>query len=411
MPADPDPDGPDLQPVRRLRVLFSAYACGPGDEPEANAGWAFATAAAVHHDVWVITRPRFRAGIDARLAEDATLAQHLTIGYLDLPGRVRAFKRHSWDLYWYYPLWQFALTRRARALHARIDFDVIHHVTFANDWMPCGAAYVSGPAFVWGPVGGASRLPVTSLARWLGVRGTATEVLRIVSTAVPRRIWGDGAARRAALVAAQNPDVATRFRASAARVVVEPNAAFDEPAHPGAARGDGPPMAVFAARLLAWKGGRLAVEAMAHPLLADWRLDVYGTGYEEHALRSKVRTLGMADRVHFLGHRPREQLLAALASADALLFPSMHDQAGWVAAEASAMGCPVVCLPLGGPPVLAGPNARVVSLDGDLVENLAVELDRAKRERGIPHRRWTADRLPSLLKVWYAEATARGSNP
>ncbi|CAN5330849.1 hypothetical protein BH11ACT1_BH11ACT1_12740 [soil metagenome] len=389
----------------RRRVLISAYACGPGDEPEANAGWAFATAAAVSHDVWVVTRERFRPAVEAALAADPELAAHLQVDYLDLSERVRSFKRRSWDVYWYYVAWQRALTAHARELHARHRFDVVHHVTFANDWLPCGAAGLAGPALVWGPVGGASELPVRRLATWLGPRGTVVELLRVAGTALPRRVWGDRTARRAALVVAQNPDVANRFRRWGP-VVIEPNAAFVElpvaAAH--APRQEGQHVAVFAARLLAWKGGRLAIAAIAHPLLTDWRLDIYGTGYEGRALRRLAARLGVTDRVRFLGHQPRSAVLAAFAAADAMVFPSMHDQAGWVAAEASALGTPVVCLPLGGPPLLAGDNARIASLEGDIAANLARELDRTLQEPGTPYGRWTADRLPGLVAEWYAAA-------
>src|SRR4051794_24051671 len=51
-----------IDDARRLRVLISAYAFGPSDESEASAGWRFALAAAVDHDVWVLTRRRFRDG-------------------------------------------------------------------------------------------------------------------------------------------------------------------------------------------------------------------------------------------------------------------------------------------------------------------------------------------------------------
>ena len=61
------------------RVLVSAYACGPGDEPEAAAGWAFARAAARSHQVHVITRHRFAPAVAAELARDPELARNLTV--------------------------------------------------------------------------------------------------------------------------------------------------------------------------------------------------------------------------------------------------------------------------------------------------------------------------------------------
>lgn len=389
----------------RLRVLVSAYACGPVEEPEAAAGWTIATAAARTHDVWVVTRTRFRDAVEAARSEDPEVARHLTVIYLDLPARIMALKKRSrsLDLYWYYAAWQRLLTREGRRLHEEVGFDVVHHVTFANDWLPCGAARITGPAFVWGPVGGASRMPIARLGRWLGPRGTATEIARTVGTGIPRRIWGDAAARRAGVVVAQNDDVAQRF-AYADEVVVEPNAAMKDLPAVTRRPGDGARVrrAVFPARLLAWKGGRLALATIERT--PGWRLDIYGEGYEEEALRSMARRLGIDERVTFHGHRPRTEVLEALAAADAMLFPSLHDQAGWVAAEASALGCPVVCLPLGGPPLLAGPNAHVASLEGDIVGNLAEQLNGAAGAAGQPDSSWDAQRFDSVVDGWYQDA-------
>lgn len=402
-------DSPAAASTPRRRVLIGAYACGPVEESEASAGWAFATAAASRHDVTVLTRTRFREPVSAALAADPDLAARMTVVYVD-PARwiMRLRQKLPGALYWFYPLWQGHLLREARRLHAREPFDVAHHVTFANDWLRCGLASLRGVPFVWGPVGGASKVPYLRLRRWLGVRGTLTEAARDALTAVPRALWGDRAARRAALVVAQNPDVARRF-ARRARTVVEPNAAMERDVLPERRREDGGrPVAVFAGRLLAWKGARLALEAIAQPLVADWRLEVYGEGYELAALRRLAAELGVADRVRFFGRVPRERVLDAFARADAMLFPSMHDQAGWVAAEASTLGLPVVCLPLGGPATLADRNAFVAEIDGDLPSRLAEQLVAARAAGGTPHDRWSSDRLPGLVSGWYEEAIAAG---
>ena len=59
--------------------------------------------------------------------------------------------------------------------------------------------------------------------------------------------------------------------------------------------------------------------------------------------------------MEFRGRLPREELLRVMADeADVLLFPSTHDEAGWVVVEASMAGLPVVCLDVRGPPVLGG---------------------------------------------------------
>lgn len=398
----------------RRRVLFSAYACGPVEEPEAGAGWAFATAAAKHADVWVITRRRFAEVVADALRDDPELAAHLKVIHIDPPVWISRLKKNSWDLYWYYALWQAQVTRVARKLHQEHSFDVLHHVTFANDWLPCGLSKIPQVPFVWGPVGGASHLPYWKLRRWLGFRGFLTELTRSAVTSLPRRIWGDSAAKRASLVLAQNQDVAERFSLFAP-TIVEPNASLDRLEMPTALRPEsqleGMKTAVYAGRLMGLKGVRIALDALADPGCHNWRLRLYGAGYDRVALQKRAARLGITDRVEFLGHRPRIEVLAAFQSADAMLFPSMHDQAGWVAAEASSLGCPVVCLPLGGPPLLAEPNAFVASLDGDIIINVAEQLVKAGQHHGMRHNRWSRDRLPALVECWYDQVVSERVRP
>lgn len=394
---------------RRRKVLIVGYHAAPGRGPEASAGWAFATAAARDHDVWLITRSIFAPTVQAAMADQPELAAHLHVEFVDLSDRlIRAYKRPR-DLYWFYSGWQRAAGRRARELHSAVGFDVGHHVTFANDWLPAGITRVPGLPIVWGPVGGSSKVPLRKVGRWLGARGVVTELARTVGTGVPRRIWGDATARRAGLVIAQNSDVARRF-SFARSVITEPNAALtklDVTRAPTAGpEPDGAPsqkVAVFAGRLVGWKGTRLAIDTIAHERSAGWSLRIFGEGYDRAALERYADRRGVGERVSFLGHQPREQVLEAFASADAFLFPSLHDQAGWVAGEASALGCPVVCLPLGGPALLAHTNAFVASLDGDVVANLADALQRAGRQGGTPHDRWSIDRLPDLVHSWYEQ--------
>lgn len=392
--------------TRRRRVIISAYAFGPGDESEANAGWAFACAAARDHDVWVITRPRFAVNIDAALEADPGLSASLSICYADLSGRVLRFKRGPLDVYWYYAMWQRRVTRIARELHAQVGFDVAHHLTFAGDWLPCGLRRLDGVPLVWGPVGGSTYLP-WRLIRWVGLRGAVGEIARAVLSRSARRVFGDPTARRAAVVVAQNPDVARRF-AYARDVVLETNSAT--PQDLPRRRTDRDPhrkVAVFVGRLAEWKGARLAVSALTRPEASAWELHIYGTGRDRRAVTALVERHHLGARVVLHGHRPRAEALQALADADAMLFPSLHDSAPWAVGEASAIGTPIVCLDLGGPPFLAGVNAHVVPAKGDVVANLARALDEAGRAPGVPNDRWTAQRLPDVVGDWYARASSR----
>jgi glycosyltransferase involved in cell wall biosynthesis len=386
-----------------MRVLVSAYACTPGEGSEPGAGWAWTRAAAERHEVWLLTRTNCATAIERALADELDLSHRLHPVYLDLPDWVRRFKGGQFGIHWYYPLWQLAAWRAARSLHRRVNFDVAHHLTFASDSMPVGVGWLPGLPLVWGPVGGSTGAP-WRLWRWLGWRGCLQEVNRELVTRSIRALFGRPVARRATLVVAQNRDVAHAFR-EARRVVVEPNVAVDGMAarppdgHRGVRR------AVFVGRLIPWKGARLAVSSLARPEAANWRLDLYGAGPDSDNVRRLAERLGVTDRVTFHGQQPRTEVLAALDAAGALLFPSMHDAAGWAVAEALSRGCPVVCLDQGGPAVLVGPGEGVkVPPRGDVAGELARALA-SLPGRIRPSDRWAPGRLPALLAGWYEQVT------
>src|SRR5207249_438707 len=69
-----------------------------------------------------------------------------------------------------------------------------------------------------------------------------------------------------------------------------------------------------------------------------------GGAYESERLRVRARAarLGVADRVHFLGHVDDAALRAAYRAADALVIPSVHECFCIPAVEAMAAGVPVV---------------------------------------------------------------------
>jgi glycosyltransferase involved in cell wall biosynthesis len=57
----------------------------------------------------------------------------------------------------------------------------------------------------------------------------------------------------------------------------------------------------------------------------------------------RVKELGLAERVHFLGWQPRETLLCLFKFTSALVFPSTFEGFGMPVLEALAARVPVVC--------------------------------------------------------------------
>jgi glycosyltransferase involved in cell wall biosynthesis len=388
-----------------VRVLISAYACTPGDGSEPGAGWAWAQAAARMHQVVLLTRANNARGINAALVDEPDL--DLTPVYIDLPAWARFWKRGKRGARLYALVWQILAWRETRRAHVRQPLDLAHHVTFATDWLPAGAAWVRGVPFVWGPVGGATTAPL-SLWRWLGARGAIEDAIRLLVGRAGRATFGRATARRAALVVAQNQDTLKAFEGSP--TALELNVAIDARLLPTATRRHRATHipthdAVFVGRLTPWKGARLAIETLRH-LPPEWSLQVFGTGPDLGRCVAASHRLGLAHRVTFHGHVSREAVLAAVSSCDVVLHPSLHDSAPWSVGEAVASGTPVVALALGGPSALLARGGGIaVPPVGDVPRALAEAVVRAAVQAPSDED-WTDRRLPAVLDALYSAATS-----
>lgn len=168
------------------------------------------------------------------------------------------------------------------------------------------------------------------------------------------------------------------------RIVVEPPRISAAPAGPGGTGGQSrtdqcacadsssePVDMLFVGQLIRGKGVQLLLRAMA--LMERPRtLDVVGAGNMRHALEKLSVRLGLGGRVRFRGFDPdpREWMRRAAC----VVVPSFWQEPyGLVAAEATALGRPVVAFAIGGLPEACGSDAVLVP-PGD-VSALARALD------------------------------------
>ena len=154
-------------------------------------------------------------------------------------------------------------------------------------------------------------------------------------------------------------------RASGARVCSEPSRAQASAER----RGDGEDSAslrlcvekidlLFVGQLIRGKGVQLLLAAMAR-MKTPRTLDIVGTGNMEPKLRALAAQLGIADRVRFNGFQSNPQ--DWMRAAKCVVVPSFWQEPyGLVAAEAVALGRPVVAFAIGGLPEACGGKATLV---------------------------------------------------
>ena len=142
-----------------------------------------------------------------------------------------------------------------------------------------------------------------------------------------------------------------------ARVSVLPNPTPPLPALPDWTPGS---TLAFAGRLTAPKDLGVALDAVA--ACEGVTLRLAGDGDERSALEARVATLGLGDRVEFLGALGRDEVLALFRRADAAILSSAWENFPHTVVEALAVGTPVIATAVGGVPeiVTDGENGLLV---------------------------------------------------
>jgi len=115
---------------------------------------------------------------------------------------------------------------------------------------------------------------------------------------------------------------------------------------------------LYVGQLIRGKGVQLLLEAMAR-MKSMRTLDIVGTGNMEPKLKALAAQLGIADRVRFNGFQSNPQ--DWMRAAKCVVVPSFWQEPyGLVAAEAVALGRPVVAFAVGGLPEACGGKATLV---------------------------------------------------
>ena len=125
--------------------------------------------------------------------------------------------------------------------------------------------------------------------------------------------------------------------------------------------------------LLYSKGHDLVIRALKD-LPGDTHLLIAGEGPERRAFEELTGTLGLKDRVHFLGSVRHAEMPALYSAADVLVLATERE--GWpnVLLEAMACGTPVVASKVGGiPEIVTSPEAGIM-LDSRSAESIATAI-------------------------------------
>ncbi|MEL6297753.1 MAG: glycosyltransferase [Pseudomonadota bacterium] len=153
------------------------------------------------------------------------------------------------------------------------------------------------------------------------------------------------------------------------------------------------PLLLALGRLHPSKGFDLLVAAAAE--IPDAYVWIAGSGDELLALQAQAKSLGVADRVRFLGWRGDQSAL--LQSCDVCVVPSRHEPLSNVTIEAWSLGVPVVAAASEGPSWLVDDEENGLLAPVDDASALATQLRRVLQDDTLRntiatggHAKWSA---------------------
>lgn len=339
-----------------MKVLVCAFACvkdpdrrfGSGNGGEAILGKNIILQLNKFCEVFVLTHISNKEAI-----EKEELFSGTKFYYSDLP-KVFDFTKKWIQIYAY--LWQVKAYFLAKKLHQKINFDIFHHVTYANDWMASFIGALLPIPYIRGPGGGAHRIPKGFLKDF-SFSEIIKEKIRSIGQWIFRHdlffIIGQNRAK-AILVCNKEAFNALpeKWQKKAHLFPVNGVSVFDlKLMEPQDRKSNGEFSVLTAGKLIKLKGLNLVIKSFKifHENNPQAKLIIAGDGPELQNLENLSKELKVEGAIVFLGWVERLKLLRAMTDCDIFLFLSLRDGGGNVVVEAMAAGKPIICFDLAGP--------------------------------------------------------------
>ncbi len=354
-----------------LRVLLSAYQCGPGMGSVSQIGWEWYSRLSRLASVTLVTHVRNRECLQANGAP----LSGTEIIYIDtewfagplyrLASRIFPRSQHAVFLLASADFYVFDAMALKRLRRRRAEWDLTHAVTPVS---PVAATrlYRLGIPLIVGPWNGGLASPTTFPEIMKQESGWIYNV-RYIGKFLDFAL---GCTRKAALIlsATRSTDESLPKHAPTLRMLENgvdlehfyASILADAPSQTN------PLKILFVGRLLPFKGVSLLLEAVSR-IVQEFPvcLTIVGDGPIKGDLERRTQELSLGSAVTFLGSLPLAEVAEQMRSAHVFCLPSIRESGGAVLLEAEASGLPVVAVNYGGPAEIVDEEVgRLVSAEG-----------------------------------------------
>ena len=337
-----------------MRIAVIAYSYEPNKGSEPGVAWDFVKEMNERgHELVVFTKADKRENI-----EKSPISDNVNIQFVASPDVWFKTKIVPLRILHYY-VWNIVCVIYFKKRFKKSDFDLVHHVTFVNDWTPSAGAFL-GVRFVLGPIGRHPNLPLQYLES-LRFKDAGRELLRRAFRGIASLfgVLTHFTHRQAETIFVINAEsINPKF---SCKTHVLPAIAIDCERFSVAERrrGDSEAFRLYwAGNFIYWKGPEVAIMAFIKAREIDrcLELHMFGASGDFPRILAKYRNV---DGLFFHGRKAQQWFFEEIAEMDAFLYPSFEG-GGMVVLEAMASGKPVIGIRFGG-------VAQMVTIDSGRV--------------------------------------------
>jgi glycosyltransferase involved in cell wall biosynthesis len=410
---------------QKLHIGLVAIACNPYHVSEAGLGWKSVLALAGSHRLTVFTHTNNQAdlekflsspSVDARIRDVNFVFVAKQHGYLRNEAIARMLNWH------YYRLWLGECVEAVSRCSASDPINLVHHITYST-WRMGSPFYQTGLPTVWGPVGGAGKVPFSAYGV-LSTTTRCTEALRGILSFFYRLTPAFRRSLAANTVILASNEETRKFlnRHTRREIGIVFPTYFDasEASLPPAKALGGPIRCFYGGGVIGSKGISLSLRAIAKARGqgADLIFKIAGQGPEREHLIELARTLGIADHVHFLPLLSGQDYQAVLQEADLFLFPSFRENIGITMVDAMLHHTAPIVLDTSAPGEIVTEECgwKIPVTDNEtIVENISAAILQAHADRDLLDRKrraareriltnYSQERYLAQLKIAYEHA-------
>lgn len=334
--------------MKKLKLLISAYACGPNVGSEPGVGWNFVSNLALEHEVHVIVEKRkWEQPINDFMNNNPHLKLNLNFYFIDKKRNKKLRKIWPPSYYYFYRNWQKKAFQLAQKLDSVENFDVVHQLTMVGYREP-GYLWKMNKPFVWGPIGGLENSPWSFLLS-LGLKGflffSGRNVINILQRNFLKRPRKAASHKKSAIISATPSNKKLIKELWGRESFLMSEIGRDKQAEINVnIRKDGELLEIV------WTGvhtpGKnlpLLLSAVKH-LTVPYKLHVLGQGEMTNNWQKLASKLQIEKQCVWHGWLKNESAIEVMKKAHVLCITSISDLTSTVTLEGLSYGLPIVCL-------------------------------------------------------------------